>query len=42
MLQKENISSVLGMALYTGKINYEELVEFLAKGIKHKVIERGE
>ncbi len=30
MLQRESISSVLGMALYTGKINYVELIEFLA------------
>ena len=29
MLQREGISSVLGMALYTGKIKDAELIEFL-------------
>ena len=31
MLEADNISSVLGMALYTGKINYTELLKFFQK-----------
>jgi phosphoribosyl-AMP cyclohydrolase / phosphoribosyl-ATP pyrophosphohydrolase len=30
-LEKENISSVLGMALYTGKIDFSKLLEFAQK-----------
>ena len=31
LLETEDISSVLGMALYTGKINYNELLKFCQK-----------